>query len=943
MKNIIRLLSITIIVLLSGCTDQDNFPKQKKNFDERTVTVRAAMPSDNSSTRISLHESEGSLTLSPKWDVDDVIKLIFVQDNIKVEGESAKVYDISENGKQCSFNIVVPEEIEIGKVFSLYTFVDIPGNSAKIIDNEIVVDVSPMRMMSMEGIRVPVWGKSENILFNRDNVEILFENLGAYEIIQLKNSSSADLNFNFCQLVPYSALSLLWYHNEENNSSPIFKPETGEFTHYEYQNTSQSGSRIRVESGEIIYVLSWYVPNGENIPELGIELDEGITSNRKDAKDFGMRTGSAYYIYALWDGITISIADDEFVVPDVSYGEIEIDDNVYVWEPIEETNIASEILEYTNNKIVFKLGPNASGAPMRLMRAIRANDLNIKNFNSNEKSNLKIGDILTIPPNNHSPYGAIFKVEDIQYGPGSVAVIGPKPELHEVIKESKIEQRIQLLKYFDNKELKIEPLQDFSKFKFGSKDGLLFFETQLRATKELESDEKIKYGTDIRIELFDEIYIALEKPGNLASITHFKIVNEGDIRLIVDAVAEINTKKYFDEEYTLFGLRLPPIPLGTSPLYISPHLELRLEYSVSGKLVVKARVLDFTYHYGFGAEWNKGSSWTVLDVPSGRKFDYPTFFMDAKFDAKASLRLGAHFYFMDYHAVDISVGGGVKANIKLESELETGKMVKFSAKATANPFISFNFNINEFGREFIDFDISRDFKEWNLFDVKVDKIIDPEWYQQIPESLELVEGETKEIKITAPYGYHFNIKTVNSFPFKEDVVKVDVFEKDADNKKLKREHTIRYTALKSGAAITTITSNRDTKEETIAITVNPDLSLPSVQNTKISDIKDKSAVFTSTMERSGKSLVSELGFCYSENTNPTILDSKVSKQIIQVVAPGTEYKGTATGLKPSTKYNVRSFARNSYGVAYGPNISFTTSAAVDDSSGDIPELDGENL
>ena len=306
MKNIICLLSITIIVLLSGCADQDNFPKHKKDFDERTVTVRAAMPSDNSSTRISLHESEGSLTLSPKWDADDVIKLIFVQDDIKVIGESAKVYNISEDGKQCSFDLTLPEDIEISKPFTLYTFADIPGFGVKIENGEILADISPIRMKSIEEMPVPVWSKTDISSFVSDQINLTYINLGAYEVIQIKNSSDSDLNLSTCQLVPHNESSALWYYSESESTKPVFNPETGEVTDYD-NNNSSAGSSITIESGETETILSWYVPNSENIPELSLQLDNKTSYKSKEGKDFAMQAGRAYYIYAVWDGYKLTI------------------------------------------------------------------------------------------------------------------------------------------------------------------------------------------------------------------------------------------------------------------------------------------------------------------------------------------------------------------------------------------------------------------------------------------------------------------------------------------------------------------------------------------------------------------------------------------------------------------------------------------------------------
>ena len=65
--------------------------------------------------------------------------------------------------------------------------------------------------------------------------------------------------------------------------------------------------------------------------------------------------------------------------------------------------------------------------------------------------------------------------------------------------------------------------------------------------------------------------------------------------------------------------------------------------------------------------------------------------------------------------------------------------------------------------------------------------------------------------------------------------------------------------------------------------------------------------------------ISENGICWSVNPNPTINDSKnidsASKSFIN---------GILTNLNPNTKYFARAYVKNSVGVSYGAELSFTT-------------------
>ena len=69
----------------------------------------------------------------------------------------------------------------------------------------------------------------------------------------------------------------------------------------------------------------------------------------------------------------------------------------------------------------------------------------------------------------------------------------------------------------------------------------------------------------------------------------------------------------------------------------------------------------------------------------------------------------------------------------------------------------------------------------------------------------------------------------------------------------------------------------------------------------------------------GGATILENGVCWSINSNPTINDSKnidtASKSFIN---------GILTNLSPNTKYFARAYAKNSVGVAYGSELSFTT-------------------
>ena len=83
------------------------------------------------------------------------------------------------------------------------------------------------------------------------------------------------------------------------------------------------------------------------------------------------------------------------------------------------------------------------------------------------------------------------------------------------------------------------------------------------------------------------------------------------------------------------------------------------------------------------------------------------------------------------------------------------------------------------------------------------------------------------------------------------------------------------------------------------------------------------------------STISELGVCWSTGHLPVITDNKVSS-----VTEMPEVWLTITGLSQQTDYYVRAYATNSYGTAYGEELTFTTPADHTGETGTVEDADG---
>lgn len=97
----------------------------------------------------------------------------------------------------------------------------------------------------------------------------------------------------------------------------------------------------------------------------------------------------------------------------------------------------------------------------------------------------------------------------------------------------------------------------------------------------------------------------------------------------------------------------------------------------------------------------------------------------------------------------------------------------------------------------------------------------------------------------------------------------------------------------------------------------------------INEITDSSARLYGALLQTGNSTVSEHGFCWSKNINPTTSGNKISYGSIN--SPQS-FSNTIRGLESSQTYFFRAYAINSTGTVYGEELSFRTGFQCKDTS-----------
>jgi len=116
-----------------------------------------------------------------------------------------------------------------------------------------------------------------------------------------------------------------------------------------------------------------------------------------------------------------------------------------------------------------------------------------------------------------------------------------------------------------------------------------------------------------------------------------------------------------------------------------------------------------------------------------------------------------------------------------------------------------------------------------------------------------------------------------------------------------------------------VTYGNENSFTTLAATA-PRISL----TTEASSIKATSAVVGGNISGTGGVSITARGICWGLSSAPTIADNTTSDAQNTVGS----YSNTLTGLALNTVYYARSYATNSAGTSYGPEISFTTRSTL---------------
>lgn len=104
-----------------------------------------------------------------------------------------------------------------------------------------------------------------------------------------------------------------------------------------------------------------------------------------------------------------------------------------------------------------------------------------------------------------------------------------------------------------------------------------------------------------------------------------------------------------------------------------------------------------------------------------------------------------------------------------------------------------------------------------------------------------------------------------------------------------------------------------------------EIVLATVSTTEVSNIRSKFATLKATVGDNGNGTLSETGFVYSPNANPTIDNGMKTTK-----GKSAQIENRISDLAELTTYYVRAYAINEKGIAYGSATSFTTLSTEED-------------
>ena len=292
------------------------FTSCEEDIEKRQVTFTATMPSDDlSSLRpgsiINGVPTTDGFNLKAQWKDGDRIQVFVRQEGKVYQLESpATIYDISNDGKTCSFMLTLPKSVNRDHD---YDIIGVMGVETVIYESNII-GVCTMKRVGIDGsdLLLPMWFTAK-----KGSNQAKFRHFCAYEVLNVNNVSDASITFKHSG---FKAISRWYRYN-----ASILLPDGNEGGQEE-QSDAES-NEITIPAGSTGTIVSWYIPvtvivdvtidnaklnavvNGVNVT-----TTDAMISYKTQAR------GNAYYMEVNWDGTALYFSNE--FCPDTNHPHI---------------------------------------------------------------------------------------------------------------------------------------------------------------------------------------------------------------------------------------------------------------------------------------------------------------------------------------------------------------------------------------------------------------------------------------------------------------------------------------------------------------------------------------------------------------------------------------------------------------------------------------------
>lgn len=318
MKKLNRIIAgMAIVALAAGCAEEKGLVTEPDpatpQLPGTLITVNAGVETYNSLSKVGLSQADNSLDLVSQWQSDDVIDVFVRQGDNNLNVGKVTVDKISSDGRTCSFNIMLPGEINTDKTYTIYGICGLESEAEFTAQGQLHF-TTPLQRVALDKFKAPMMFCATA---QSTTVQADFKHFGTYEILHVINTTGGNIDFTH---KGYTT-TLPWYYDSFDCQF------SGTSTTSPQQSDGEAKvSAVTVPAGKSASIVSWYVPNGGTISNAVLKATIGsteVTSANSKTSGVVIKSGNAYHLYATWDGTSLKFTDQsaEYVeaMPALSY------------------------------------------------------------------------------------------------------------------------------------------------------------------------------------------------------------------------------------------------------------------------------------------------------------------------------------------------------------------------------------------------------------------------------------------------------------------------------------------------------------------------------------------------------------------------------------------------------------------------------------------------